>query len=300
MECKFCGNEIPENSNTCPVCQATIDNITLNHHYDSNISYTSDKHHKPQDEKASIGLAIIALLFPIIGLIFFVTTKQTRPKAAKVIGTCALVSFILSTFIPMLLPLIAMLVFNVKDNAIYDQQIEQNIETTVDENWVGYEFKINGEKFVLPCSYGEFLNRSGLYKEYHSKEKYLSPGENDCFILVDRAGNSTISVGICNNTDHTLPYSDCEIVSIQQTSTQSMKESTPLITFPGGLQVSQQITKEELLKTLGEPRYTHNDGVVTYIYTEGDNMNDCGYAITTYNGNITWVVLGELSSFLNQ
>lgn len=51
----------------------------------------------PQEEKASVGLAILSYLFPIVGLIIFLVQKEKRPKTAKVSGICALVSFLINT-----------------------------------------------------------------------------------------------------------------------------------------------------------------------------------------------------------
>lgn len=49
-----------------------------------------------QEEKASVGLAILSFIIPIAGLIIYLTKKDSRPKTAKVSGICALVSFLLN------------------------------------------------------------------------------------------------------------------------------------------------------------------------------------------------------------
>ena len=53
----------------------------------------------PQETKASAGLAILSYLIPIVGLILYLTKKDTRPKTAKVCGKCALASFIINIVI---------------------------------------------------------------------------------------------------------------------------------------------------------------------------------------------------------
>lgn len=50
----------------------------------------------PQEEKASVGLAILSFIIPLAGLIIFLVKKDSRPKTAKVSGICALVSFIIN------------------------------------------------------------------------------------------------------------------------------------------------------------------------------------------------------------
>ena len=53
----------------------------------------------PQEQKASVGFAILSFFIPLAGLIIFLTQKDKRPKTAKTSGICALVSFILNIII---------------------------------------------------------------------------------------------------------------------------------------------------------------------------------------------------------
>lgn len=56
-----------------------------------------------QEEKASVGLAILSYLIPLVGLILYLTKKDTRPKTAKVCGKCALASFIINIAISVIM-----------------------------------------------------------------------------------------------------------------------------------------------------------------------------------------------------
>lgn len=56
-----------------------------------------------QEEKASVGLAILSYLIPLVGLILYLTKKDTRPKTAKVCGKCALISFIINIVISIIM-----------------------------------------------------------------------------------------------------------------------------------------------------------------------------------------------------
>ena len=49
----------------------------------------------PTEEKASVGLAILSFIIPLVGLILFLTKKGKQPKTAKACGIAALVSVIL-------------------------------------------------------------------------------------------------------------------------------------------------------------------------------------------------------------
>lgn len=57
----------------------------------------------PQEEKASVGLAILSYLIPIVGLILYLTKKDSKPKTAKVCGKCALASFIINIVITIIM-----------------------------------------------------------------------------------------------------------------------------------------------------------------------------------------------------
>lgn len=64
----------------------------------SNVSYV-----KESNDKTSIGLNILAFFIPIVGLILFVTMKNDTPKKAKSIGISALIGYILSMFVSIVL-----------------------------------------------------------------------------------------------------------------------------------------------------------------------------------------------------
>ena len=57
----------------------------------------------PQEEKASVGLAILSYLIPLVGLILYLTKKDSRPKTAKVCGKCALASVIINIVLTIIL-----------------------------------------------------------------------------------------------------------------------------------------------------------------------------------------------------
>lgn len=57
----------------------------------------------PQEEKASVGLAILSYLIPLVGLILYLTKKDSRPKTAKACGKCALASVIINIVLTIIL-----------------------------------------------------------------------------------------------------------------------------------------------------------------------------------------------------
>lgn len=53
----------------------------------------------PQEEKANVGLAILSFIIPIVGLILYLTKKDSQPKTAKACGKCALACVIINIVI---------------------------------------------------------------------------------------------------------------------------------------------------------------------------------------------------------
>lgn len=53
----------------------------------------------PQEEKANVGLAILSFIIPIVGLIVYLTKKDSQPKTAKACGKCALACVIINIVI---------------------------------------------------------------------------------------------------------------------------------------------------------------------------------------------------------
>lgn len=83
--CRNCGATIDEKAVICPKC---------------GVSQQSDT------DSGSIGYGILGFFIPIVGLILYLTWKDTKPKTAKSAGVGALVSFIMSlafTFIYIML-----------------------------------------------------------------------------------------------------------------------------------------------------------------------------------------------------
>ncbi len=76
MYCKNCGSEISKEAYVCPKCGAKVKDAK-------------------QEDKPSVGFNILALLFPIVGLILYFTWKNNTPNKAKSILTCAIIGWAL-------------------------------------------------------------------------------------------------------------------------------------------------------------------------------------------------------------
>ncbi len=84
--CQKCGKEINDDAIVCIHCGRSVTNETT----------------APKDyyyDKASAGLIVVSVLFPIVGLILWIVKHDSTPNAAKAYGTAALISFIISLVI---------------------------------------------------------------------------------------------------------------------------------------------------------------------------------------------------------
>jgi hypothetical protein len=79
MFCRYCGNEIPEDSIKCPKCEAPAEPLPA--------TYTVPL----EVDEPSMGLNILSLVFPIVGLILYLVYMDKSPKRARPIGKFAII-----------------------------------------------------------------------------------------------------------------------------------------------------------------------------------------------------------------
>lgn len=77
MYCENCGAEIDKEAYVCPKCGVKVNKE------EENIV----------EDKPNVGLNILAVLFPIVGIILYFVWKNNTPKKAKSILTCGLVGW---------------------------------------------------------------------------------------------------------------------------------------------------------------------------------------------------------------
>lgn len=74
--CSNCGSAVNENAVVCVNCGCALQLQTIGL------------------DKPNMGLNILCLLFPIIGLILFLVNMEKKPVSAKSYGTWALIGFV--------------------------------------------------------------------------------------------------------------------------------------------------------------------------------------------------------------
>lgn len=82
--CQHCGKELHDEAVICTGCGCSVATEPA------------------VDESVSVGLVILAVLFPIFGLIYWPVKAKTRPKCAKACGIAALISWALTFLISMI------------------------------------------------------------------------------------------------------------------------------------------------------------------------------------------------------
>ena len=80
MYCENCGTEISKEAYICPKCGVKV------------------KKEKNIEDKPSVGLNILSLFFPIVGLILYFTWKNQTPKKAKSVLTYCLIGWGIEIF----------------------------------------------------------------------------------------------------------------------------------------------------------------------------------------------------------
>ena len=91
MYCKNCGQMLAENSEYCTYCGTRVYNTQT-----SNIN----------DDKPSLGFAVLSFFMPIVGLILFLVYRNDKPKKAKSAGKGALIGIITKIVISIIVTII--------------------------------------------------------------------------------------------------------------------------------------------------------------------------------------------------
>ena len=78
--CQQCGKEIADQAAFCPECGGAAQPAAV-------------------EDSVSVGLVILAVLFPLFELIYWGVKGKVRPKCAKACGIAAIISWVLSVLV---------------------------------------------------------------------------------------------------------------------------------------------------------------------------------------------------------
>lgn len=130
--------------------------------------YTAQPVTTQPPEKASVGLAILSYLIPIVGLILYLTKKDDKPKTAKVCGKCALASFIINIAITVIMYAVmgAAMFSGFSDDDSDDESNSSSISAESDD-------KDNSTSTNTLGDYGCEVVRSEKCKDWEGKDAIL-------------------------------------------------------------------------------------------------------------------------------
>lgn len=89
--CQRCGKELTDEAVFCPGCGYSADKTVT-------VQQT-----KTVDQSVSVGLVILAVLIPLFGIIYWPVCAKSRPKCAKACGIAAIISWVVSFILTMLM-----------------------------------------------------------------------------------------------------------------------------------------------------------------------------------------------------
>ncbi len=81
--CQHCGKEVMNEAVICPGCGCPI-------------QATNNVQTNAVDDSVSVGLVILSVLIPLVGIIYWPVKAKTRPKCAKACGIAGLISWAVS------------------------------------------------------------------------------------------------------------------------------------------------------------------------------------------------------------
>lgn len=337
MNCKWCNKEVENNAKFCQYCGGSLINTQNQENIQPNIQQpvqdqkiinqnNFNTQSNNEVEKVNVLLVILSVFIPLAGLIIFLVKKDDDKKTAKASGIAALISFGVS----LIISIISVITFanianrqldfvenniqeitdNLKEDIFddsnnnieidtnepeLDKDIEESVNVEISKDWTNYGFMVNNKMFKLPCKFDELSTATETKMKSQDEKSYIGP---NYYALVNLYKNEKLALHIelLNNGTEDIVYTDGMVTRVWQTKFHISSGAT-VITFPGGLQAGQEITKEEIVNLLGEPSDIKNyssDGYVldTYSYFSDDLFTTTNnYIIKVANGVIDELIL---------
>lgn len=124
----------------------------------------------PQEEKASVGLAILSFIIPIVGLILYLTKKDSKPKTAKACGKCALACVIINIIIT----IIYSVIFGSVAKELVDDSLSTNANSSysneIDADGADPDNSVDG---TTVGSYGCVVKGAELGKDWEGNDTVI-------------------------------------------------------------------------------------------------------------------------------
>ena len=315
--CPNCNSPLPQGAVNCPNCNAPVNQAENNAPNPQNMDYSAYQQNfnqnpnmyqmPPQEEKASVGLAILSFIIPIAGLIIFLTQKDKKPKTAKVSGICALVSFIINIVLSVIMGVAGGLFlgkeivddnFDIPDYYDFDDDYDYDDDDIIggsdgsDNIIVDGSDKNNGEK-TSNASNGKADEKefsigtvdNNVYTNTFTNIKYVLPDDDWSFSSYDELLSSTDGAEIDEETGATVV--DAGIAKSYFTAVASQASTgthVQFMIFESKTRLTSMLNAQDYLETTVEavvPDYGTNvtspDGLTCKIGTDTYSRIDTIY-----------------------
>lgn len=208
MFCPKCGNQISENDRYCYRCGYVINGNKQqdeepDYGYDTvyrdNRRHSNDKRKHDDYDRPSVGLNIIAFLFPFIGIIMYFCMKRDTRRRADSILVSAVISFAICVMMLMFTVFIGVLNYTEDTNGTGSNTytVEPSYGDGLEEWLEEHPVNVDSPEFRASCntySYEELLRHSDDYVGEHIKVKVTAENklgyESNAWSCADMTGEN--------------------------------------------------------------------------------------------------------------
>lgn len=280
----------------------------MNNKKDSKAELDVQDIHYEINDKIDVGLLILSIFVPVVGLVLYFLQKENKPNASKKYGITGLVMLIVSFIFAISISTVA--IRNVSDNTKNETSIiSQLIESKDDskekdsknkstKSFIDYENRklmINGHTYTLGKTTLQEMIDDGVVFD----DDFAYRANN--IVDADKSDSGTIVLGdnwnayvhfsnFEENTTKTLK--DCVLSAVYFTVKEDQEQK--IIEFPFSL----KMTENKLKKTAGKPTYTSKNKfddqkIKRYEYKTKSKSHymDSGYSFEFVNGKLKYIVM---------
>lgn len=186
MYCSNCGNKVDEKADVCLKC---------GHIIKKNSNYNEDK--------PSIGLNIISLLWPFIGLILYLSMKGSTPIKAKKCGKYALIGFgigIILVIIVLVIVFSSLSFSGMSDLNSFSEEVKDMAIKQYEEDNLNYSNCYNLDEIVTTSLYSGSVRVTKIKNGYNVKT-YIS--KDHTYLVSEYKNDKRINFNIRTSTN---PY----------------------------------------------------------------------------------------------
>lgn len=264
--------------------------------------------HYEINDKIDIGLLILSIFVPVVGLVLYFLQKENKPNASKKYGITGLVMLIVSVVFAISISTIA--VCNVSSNpkgetSIISQLVnskdssrEKDSKSKSTKSFINYnnrKLMINGHTYVLGKTTLQDMIDDGVVFDddfaYRANSVVDANKSDSGTIVLSEDWNAYVHFSnFEENTTKTLK--DCVLSAVYFTVKEDQEQET--IEFPFSL----KMTENKLKKTAGKPTYTSKNKfdkqkIKRYEYKTKSKSHymDSGYSFEFVDGKLKYVVM---------